>query len=199
MSNRKKALEAMLESLIKNDNEGAAGFLHDYITAKTREIMLGEQDDDEDESDDEEKEEESKDDDDGDDDSKSDDKDSDDDGDDDDGDDDKDSDDDDDDDGKPAFLKKKKDKGDDKEEVKEGKFTEKPPGLGKQPMTGKGGGKVKYGNGPGKMDPSVKGDSLKGKGTKSSKAFRESPKKAPDYKDGVDHKAGGIKNRAKAG
>lgn len=202
MSNRKKSLEAMLEALIKNDSEKAAEHLHNYITAKTREIMIGEGDDDSDDDDKEEKsdddsgsdEKEEKSDDD---DSGSDEKEEKSDDDDDDGDSDDDDDDDkDDDDGKPAFLKKK-------EDVKESKkgFTEAPPGRGSQPMKGLGKGNKfsKYQNPKGTMDEKIKGDSLKGKGSAKGKAFTEKPKSPPQYKDGVDHKAGEIKNRAKAG
>lgn len=167
----------MLKSLIKDgtNSEDAVNHFHDAFVSKTRAFVMGESDDDDSDDDDDKDE---SDDDDKDDDKDDDDKD----------DDDKDDDKSDDDDGK-------------KEDVKEGHFTEKPPKPGKQPMTGVAGGskmgKSRLPKGP--MDDSIKGDALKGKGTSSSKAFKEKPKKAPDYKDGVDHKAGGIKNRSKAG
>ena len=181
MSRRKKSLETMLESLIKNDNEKAAESLHEYITLKTREIMLGEQFDDEDEDmgddegdmDDEDMDDEDM----GDDDMGDDDMGDDDMGDDDMGDDDM----------------------DDDEGITEGKFTEKPPALGKQPMTGMSGGSKmgKYKLSKDSISSDIKGDSLKNQGRKETKAFKENPKSAPDYKDGVDHKAGARKNRAK--
>jgi hypothetical protein len=168
MSNRKKSLEAMLEALIKNNNEDAAEHLHNYITAKTREIMLGEEcDDEEDEGGDEEVEDE---------DVESDDEGSDDEG----GD------------------EEVEDEGGE-EEVTEGKFTEKPPGLGKQPMSGLGKGNKweKYQNPRGTQDEKIKGDALKGKGKKETKSFKEKPVSPPEKDGGVDHKSGGIRNRAK--
>jgi hypothetical protein len=172
----------MLESLIKNDNEKAAESLHEYITLKTREIMLGEQFDDEDEDmgdddmdddmGDEDMDDEDMDDEDM-------------------GDDDMDDDDMDDED--------MGDDMDDDEGITEGKFTEKPPVPGKQPMTGMSGGSMmsKYKLSKDSISSDIKGDSLKNQGRKETKAFKEKPKSAPDYKDGVDHKAGARKNRSK--
>ena len=160
MSRRKKSLETMLESLIKNDNEKAAESLHEYITLKTREIMLGEQFDDEDEDMGDE------------------------------------GDMDDEDMGDEGDMD---DEDMDDEGITEGKFTEKPPALGKQPMTGMSGGSKmgKYKLSKDSISSDIKGDSLKNQGRKETKAFKENPKSAPDYKDGVDHKAGARKNRAK--
>jgi len=192
MSRRKKSLETMLESLIKNDNEKAAESLHEYITLKTREIMLGEQFDDEDEDmgdegdmDDEDMGDEGDMDDE--------------DMDDDEGDmDDEDMDDEDMDD-EDMDDEDMDDEDMDDEGITEGKFTEKPPALGKQPMTGMSGGSKmgKYKLSKDSISSDIKGDSLKNQGRKETKAFKENPKSAPDYKDGVDHKAGARKNRAK--
>ena len=150
----------MLESLIKNDNEKAAESLHEYITLKTREIMLGEQFDDEDEDMGDE------------------------------------GDMDDEDMGDEGDMD---DEDMDDEGITEGKFTEKPPALGKQPMTGMSGGSKmsKYKLSKDSISSDIKGDSLKNQGRKETKSFKEKPKSAPDYKDGVDHKAGARKNRAK--
>jgi hypothetical protein len=190
----------MLESLIKNDNEKAAESLHEYITLKTREIMLGEQFDDEDEDmGDDDMDDEDMGDDEGDmcDDDMGDDDMGDDDMDDEDMGDDMDDEDMDDDEGDMGD----EDMGDDMDDegITEGKFTEKPPALGKQPMTGMSGGSKmsKYKLSKDSISSDIKGDSLKNQGRKETKAFKEKPKSAPDYKDGVDHKAGARKNRSK--
>jgi hypothetical protein len=178
----------MLESLIKNDNEKAAESLHEYITLKTREIMLGEQFDDEDEDmgdeegdmDDEDMGDEEGD------------------VDDEDMGDDEEGDMDDEDMGDEEGDMDDEDM-DDEDEITEGKFTEKPPVPGKQPMTGMSGGSKmsKYKLSKDSISSDIKGDSLKNQGRKETKAFKEKPKSAPDYKDGVDHKAGARKNRSK--
>lgn len=101
---KKEHLQAMLEALIKDDTDEANKHLHDYLSMKTNEVILGEKDDDKDDSDDDDKKD-------------SDDDKDDDDDDDDNGDDDKDDDDDDDDDKKGKFpFNKKKGKDDVKEE-----------------------------------------------------------------------------------
>lgn len=159
MSNTvKDNIRAMIESIIKGDVEDAATYLHEVASAKTKRMIIGE----EESCDDDDKDSDDKDDDDKDDD---------------------------------------KDDDDDKEDVKESSkaYTETPPSPGSQDFVGKGSSKMGKYKLPNQPDDSIKGDALKGKGSSSSKAFTEKPKNPPEYKDDVDHKAGGVKNRAKAG